>query len=417
MKLPRLLLLLLGLGICSPSRATNGYFMFAFGTKASGMGGATTALAQDSMIGATNPAGMVRVGNRLDIGAALFIPIRSYCYTGSEVIPPDNVKSDNTVFGVPHFGLNYLIREKNSFGLSVYAQGINTNYPRNNPVFGQKRLGANVIQIFVAPTYSRMLPCRQSIGISPVFVLQFFQVKGLQNFDNAIFSEHPGKVTNKRHDVVAGIGARFGWLGTFWDKLQLGVSYTTPSAVGTLKSYKGLVTQQGKFNIPDFFSSGIAIKNLWDVFTIAFDYQRIFYGRISFLANGIQQLGLPVNPADIKNKLGSDNGPGLGWESINVYKIGAQYNINCRWIVRTGFSHGDIPFDCSQMDLNILPAAVIRNHYTVGFSIEIKQNHGLDFAYIYSQKNKLSGLSVFGLGCITGKMLQHTFELNYFYTF
>ncbi len=288
MKLARLRLLLLGLGICSPSRATNGYFMFAFGTKASGMGGATTALAQDSMIGATNPAGMVRVGNRLDIGAALFIPIRSYCYTGSEVIPPDNVKSDNTVFGIPHFGLNYLIREKNSFGLSVYAQGLNANYPRNNPVFGKKRLGANLIQVFVAPTYSRMLPYKQSIGISPVFVLQLFQFKGFQNFDNAIFSEHPGKVTNKRHDVVTGIGARFGWLGTFWDTLQLGVAYTTKSAVGTLKSYKGLVAPHGRFNIPDIISSGIAVIDLWNAFTVAFDYQRIFFSRIPFLANGIQ---------------------------------------------------------------------------------------------------------------------------------
>jgi hypothetical protein len=60
-----------------PAFATNGYFPHGYGLKASGMGGAATALAQDSMGGATNPASMVFAGSRLDIGATVFSPRRA----------------------------------------------------------------------------------------------------------------------------------------------------------------------------------------------------------------------------------------------------------------------------------------------------------------------------------------------------
>ena len=50
--------------IACPALATNGYFPHGYGIKAKGMGGVSTALAQDSLGGATNPAGMVCVRYR-----------------------------------------------------------------------------------------------------------------------------------------------------------------------------------------------------------------------------------------------------------------------------------------------------------------------------------------------------------------
>ena len=52
--------------------ATNGYFSHGYGTISKGMAGAGTALSQDSIAAATNPAGMAFVGNRIDGGFEVF---------------------------------------------------------------------------------------------------------------------------------------------------------------------------------------------------------------------------------------------------------------------------------------------------------------------------------------------------------
>ena len=52
--------------------ATAGYFQLGYGLKAKGLGGAAAAFPQDALVAATNPAGMVRLGNRLDAGLDWF---------------------------------------------------------------------------------------------------------------------------------------------------------------------------------------------------------------------------------------------------------------------------------------------------------------------------------------------------------
>ena len=59
-----------------PAFATDGYFPHGYGLKGEAMGGASTALAQDAMGGATNPASMVFSGSRLDLGLDLGLSAR-----------------------------------------------------------------------------------------------------------------------------------------------------------------------------------------------------------------------------------------------------------------------------------------------------------------------------------------------------
>lgn len=65
------------------SSATLGYFAHGYGMKSIGMGGAGIALPQDSLAAASNPAGMVMVGTRYDIGVANFRPDREASVAGS----------------------------------------------------------------------------------------------------------------------------------------------------------------------------------------------------------------------------------------------------------------------------------------------------------------------------------------------
>ena len=115
------------------AQATNGYFAHGYGIKAKGMAGASTALAQDSMGGATNPAAMVWVGNRVDVGADVFMPKRDAVRSGAG-FPTLNggVESGREAFLIPEFGYNRAMGDM-SLGVTVYGNGgMNTSYPQGN---------------------------------------------------------------------------------------------------------------------------------------------------------------------------------------------------------------------------------------------------------------------------------------------
>lgn len=102
--------------------ATNGYFAHGYGTKNSAMGGAGVANPQDSMAAATNPAGMVFVGSRFDVGYGAFAPHRDYVISGNGFPALDSDQaSDIDFFIVPHMGFNYTLSPSSSFGVSVYG--------------------------------------------------------------------------------------------------------------------------------------------------------------------------------------------------------------------------------------------------------------------------------------------------------
>ena len=69
--------------LSAPAFATNGYAPIGIGQSAKGMGGAGIAYPQDTLAGGINPAGMVHVGNRWDVGAEIFIPDRGFNLSGS----------------------------------------------------------------------------------------------------------------------------------------------------------------------------------------------------------------------------------------------------------------------------------------------------------------------------------------------
>jgi long-chain fatty acid transport protein len=83
----RLLALILLLAL--PAFATDGYFSTGYGVKQQGQGGAGIALPQDSLAAATNPAGMVFVGDRFDFGLTWFRPIRDASITGNGLLGQD----------------------------------------------------------------------------------------------------------------------------------------------------------------------------------------------------------------------------------------------------------------------------------------------------------------------------------------
>lgn len=379
--------LALGL-LAQAAQATNGYFTHGYGVKAQGMGGVGIALPQDALAAASNPAGMALVGDRVDFGMTWFRPQRaselSGTAGGSGMFDGVYRANDSEHFFIPEFGYNRRINQGLTLGVSVYGNGgMNTDYKNGIPLFGSTtRAGVDMAQLFIAPTATWKINDNHALGVAVNLAYQRFEAKGLQGFDNPGFSTSPGNVTNNGHDSSYGAGLHFGWIGKVSDRVTLGAHYQTRTWMTAFDDYKGLFAEQGDFDVPSRYGVGIAL-NASPEFTIAFDVERINYSD----TDSVGRRSLPNLP----NRLGSDNGPGFGWQDITVYKLGASYAVNDKLTVRAGYNHGGQPIRGSDTFFNILAPGVIEDHLTLGATWVLPNGGELSIAYMHAFEEKVNG--------------------------
>lgn len=394
--------------------ATDGYFAHGYGLKGQAMGGTALALAQDTFGGANNPASMVFAGSRFDIGASWFNPVRSAERSGAGFATLNgSVDSDSKNFLVPELGYNKLINPDLAVGITVYGNGgMNTNYPQGNfncgggpanMLCGSGRLGVDLSQLILAPTAAYQVAPGHALGIAPLFGYQRFKAEGLQAFDNAPgfppFTGSPGNVTNRGYDSSTGYGLRLGYMGRA-GQFSFGAAYTTRMRMGKFDKYKGLFAEDGGFDIPSHYGAGMAFTPVQAV-TIAFDYMRINY-------NEIKSVG---NPSTNQAPLGAANGPGFGWQNINVYKLGASWQVTPAVTLRAGYNHCDNPITPRDVTFNILAPGVIREHYTLGAGFALGPNSDLNATYMYARKNSVTGASLFNAFVGPGAAGTETIEM------
>jgi long-chain fatty acid transport protein len=398
MRKTQLLLALTAIGFAGFAFATDGYFSDGYGMTAKGMGGAATAMAEDTFGGANNPASMVWVGNRIDLGADLFSPRRSAERSGSGFGGAFNGSADSGMkyFLIPEFGYNHMIKPDLSLGVSVYGNGgMNSSYPggqiaagmcglgapASNLLCGSGTLGVNLMQLIIAPTAAYKINESNSIGISPLFGFQRFKATGLDAFANTPgMSSSPANVTNQGNDDATGWGVRVGWQGRITPTLTLGAAYSSKINMGKFDKYRGLFAEGGDFDIPENYNVGLAFQAMPNL-TLALDYQRINYSGVSAIGNSSS------NPA----QLGSSNGPGFGWKDINVWKLGAAYKMDDKLTLRAGYNHTDNPIQSADAMFNILAPGVVQDHMTLGMSYAVSKTSDLTVSYMHAFKHSVSG--------------------------
>ena len=368
MKLKRILGVMAVAGLTVPGMAwaTNGYFSHGYGMKAKGMAGVGIALPQDSLAAATNPAGMVMVGDRLDVGVDWFRPIRDSEIVGSLApgVNGDYNGSDQKNFFVPEFGYNKMLGWNMSLGVSVYGNGgMNTNYKNGIPLFDGvppiARAGVDLSQLFIAPTFAYKINKNHAVGISLNLAYQRFKAYGLQNFTAPGFSVSSADVTNNGYDSSTGWGIKIGYTGNLTDAVTVGATYQSRTRMGKFSDYKGLFAEKGDFDIPENYGIGIAVKATPKL-TLAADVQQINYGDIDAVSNKVDCFFAGLC------QLGANNGPGFGWRDMTVFKLGVSYAYSQSLTLRGGFSTTNQPIQKSQTLFNMLAPGVIENHLTLG---------------------------------------------------
>ena len=380
--------------------ATNGYFAHGYGTKNKGLAGAGVALPQDAMAAATNPAGMVWVGNRMDVGAALFSPSpRGYTVTGTPSgapafgLAPGTLESDSDYFIIPHFARNWMLDANSSVGLTIYGNGgMNTDYPNTagGGVFYGGPAGVNLEQLFFNVSYSARIDATSSWGASVILAYQRFEAKGLSMFGTS--SIDSANLTDRGVDDSTGFGFKLGWQGEVAPGLTLAVSYQSETQMSEFDNYRGLFAEQGDFDIPSTWTLGLAY-DVSPTSKLVFDIQQINYSDVAAIANPLQPniTNCAQGTGDLTQCLGGSNGPGFGWEDMTIYKIGYQWDGSGGYTWRAGFSTGSQPIPPSEVLFNILAPGIMEEHFTFGFTKDTGPDSEFNFAAMYAPKSDLTG--------------------------
>lgn len=393
--------------------ATTGYFMHGYGVKSQGNAGASTASFNDALTIASNPSGLSWIDSRVDVGATLFNPKRSAEIEGN-LAGANGQYSGNgrEYFVLPEFAINKKVNDTVALGLAIYGNGgMNTTYKRNPyaALGNTGEAGVDLAQVFISPAVAWRYSENQSIGIATNILYQRFEAKGISGF--APFSSDAQKLSNQGKDSATGIGVRVGWSAKLNDVVTVGANYSSKIEADKFDKYRGLFAQAGGFDVPESYAIGASFQ-ITPALKILADAQRINY-------SDVDSVGHPFSLASVMagNAFGTEKGQGFGWKDINIYKLGATYQVDPQLTLRAGYSHNDQPIPNDQTFLNILAPGVIQDHLSLGATWSVDQRQELSVAYTYGLKKKIKGNqsipTAFGGGEANLEMDQHILGLSY----
>lgn len=377
--------IVIALGAAATAHATNGYFSNGYGIQSKGIAGAGAALPQDALAAATNPAGIVDLGERLDAGADIFVPKREASIHGNAFGPDARYDgNDTSTFLIPEFGYNHQVDKDLAFGVAIYGNGgMNTDYA-SNPYqrFGATgSAGVDLSQLFISPAAAYRIGDNNSVGIALNLAYQRFKAHGIGVFSG--FSADASHVSDQGYDDSTGLAVRLGWQGKLNDIVSFGASWQSKTRMSKFDKYSGLFADAGRFDIPENYVVGVAVKATPEL-TLALDWQKILYSDIAAVGNSFAKLLQG-------SALGSNDGPGFGWRDISVIKLGAIYQVSPSLKLRAGFSNSQQPIPQGETFFNILAPGVVKKHASLGGTWDINANNSISAAYTHAFKETVHG--------------------------
>jgi len=423
--------------LTTPLWATNGYFAHGTGTKNKGMAGAGLAMPEDAISIANNPAAALANAGKYDAGLAIFSPSRNYQSSdslangqgGAFTIGPNDLKSENDLFYIPHVAGSWKIDDQSAWGAAFYGKGgMNSKWrggtasfdpdgPGPAPVLtlpgtygaglfgGEGTAGIDLLQAFLEVSYARKAGEKFTWGASLVGVMQLFAARGVGTF--AGFTEtlnasggtvFPDSLSNNSHDKAYGLGAKVGFQYELTATLDIAASYQNKIGMSKFKDYSDLFAKNGSFDIPADFKAGITFHPN-EGLSFSVDVEHIWYSDVDSVGNPFSNLFMcpGANPMATSTDtcLGGNKGAGFGWEDMTVLKLGSQWSSGNGWTWRVGYSTGDQPIPESEVMFNILAPGVIEDHITAGFTRELTSGNEFSMSFMYAPNNKVAGLNPF----------------------
>lgn len=376
--------------------------------------------AQDASILYGNPAGMSRLKQAQVSGGAAYIDASTDINHAQARLggtsEGDMVPKTTVPFG-------YYVQPVNNelaFGLGVYAPfGVKSDYEAG---FGGRLHGleSEVQVVTVQPTVSYKLHERVSVGLGLTW----------NKIDGKLTSALPGAALASQipNSMLAGLGMSLAQIGAFKmglvnspdtqiavegdddqfgynlgvlvalaDNLDWGVTYHSklkfdldgynrisgsPTPVPAL----GIPALDGRYNaslevtMPESVDTSLTLR--LDDWTLMAGTTWTSWSRLQSI--DVQSQGVPTLPVPGLN-LGKVSEQ-LDWEDTWSFGLGANYQLNNQWVLRTGFSRDQSP--TRDVSRTVRIPVGNRQIYALGAGWTPMANLTLDFAYTYIQEDK-----------------------------
>lgn len=357
--------------------------------KSMGMGDVGVAYPQDAFAGAFNPAGTVIIGNRVDIEA---VYPYSYDWTRISGSTTDGangrfVSHRDHEIAFPSFGLSghWCNDCTLAWGIVGYNKNyIQTNYREAFPSYGTSRAGLQLIQEQIATILAFKYLCHH-FGISVNYNIQYFSSRGLEVFDDILYTVVPGAVTDRGAAYSGGWSFTVGWIGYLWPDVALGLAYEARSSMTRLDKYSGLLTENGKINYPERITAGLAVQ--MSCYTnVTAEIQYINWSQV----RSLHRQNFTSLTSLVSDRLGTTEGPGFGWTSQTFFRIGVDSQCGpCT--VRLGYSYGRSPIKGNQTNLNFLTVQTVHSIISCGCTWDLSCGREVSFFASFGFPNKIHG--------------------------
>jgi long-chain fatty acid transport protein len=397
-----------------PALATNGMRMIGFGPVQDSMGGASVALPLDAATVASNPAGLLSLGQRLDVGATYFAP--SVKYEATQAGP-----GGSTTAGLSsNFGASYIP----AIG---YALPVSDGFAAGVGVYGAAGMGVDYDKyLYGGVTKTSYLQARLTPGVA-YRVAEGFTVGLTVNamYAQMSYNVAGGMLMPERKTAGSfGIGAVLGLQYAVSPMVTLGAAYESesffqdfkfdipahtqvvdPSTGATFDFPAG--TEKLAFDQPPVATIGVAVRPVSGL-VLALDGGYIFWSQTNGkdkpkITGGEATGAMPFN---------------MSWSDQAVVKVGAEYAATPDVKVRLGYNYGKSPLNADRAFENVAFPAIAEHHITAGVGVQLAK-WTVNATAMYVPEAKLTGanLAEQGIASYTTKMSQLEFDLGAAYRF
>ncbi len=355
--------LVLTLLVCAcplASYAADGNELIGVGAVQQGTVGAGVAYPQDSTWSLLNPAGMVELGKQLDLSLEFLDIHRGYRPRGFPLIVNTTaVKlADGSGVWIPSFGMIWPLSEKSVLGFGNFGvQGNVADFSKPRATLAIPTNGDRRSQLEIARmplSYAYRFDNGWALGGSVLAIASRFRT------DNLTLRLRPTEGDNE-WDYAFGVGVQLS-VYKRWEHFALGGTWRSRQAMEPYKRYRDLF--KWNLDLPQTVQAGFAFHVTEKLHLLA-DYKWQNW-------SAIKQMGEPTPRG------------GLGWDDQHIYKLGVVYDLNPKWTLRAGASHGNSPIPDEGIFSNATTPALAENHVSIGFTHRLTERSEFSFAWEHS---------------------------------
>lgn len=360
--------------------AGNASRMLGFSARDEAMAGATTASSEDTSCLVRNPAGLVRIGNRIDASYEniLFHDVTmrtagpAQPTLGGATFVNNGLTQTSNINYIPggNAGVSYRIPGTDKYPISVgmgafTIGGMADNYPSSRLNTALLANGGNYDKMLdlrtmrFAPGIAAAFNDKLSFGMTANIDLQALRTNLAHSITAAappLFAETAG---GGKWDFTVGGGFTAGLLYKINEMLNLGASYESHNWQQDHYKYKDCLPF---IDEPPIINLGVSFKPIKDL-ELTYDTRYINWTNVKLA------------------RLAPKDG-GFGWHDQWVFAVGSEYTtFKDKLKLRLGYNYGRSPIQPNAIFACALLPVIVEHHLTTGFSYFITKNLSLDFAW------------------------------------